>query len=64
MTLHLDLDGIQTQLRITGYYPSSQEDWTGEWCETAVSFRADAWLDYHRGGYEVFLCLEVDDILV
>lgn len=62
MTLHLDLDGIQTQLRITGYHPSSQEDRTGEWCKTDFSFRSDPWLDYHREGDEVFLCQEVEEL--
>lgn len=62
MTLKLDLDGIQVQLRITGYRPSSEGDWTGEWCKTDFSFRSAPWLDYHQEGDEVFLCREVEEL--
>lgn len=62
MTLKLDLDGIQVQLRITDYHPSSEGDWTGEWCRTDFSFRSDPWLDYHQEGDEVFLCREVEEL--
>lgn len=62
MTLKLDLDGIQVQLCIIGYRPSSEEDWTGEWCKTDFSFRSAPWLDYHQEGDEVFLCREVEEL--
>lgn len=62
MTLNLDLDGILVRLRIDGYHPSGEEDWTGEWCVADFSFRSAPWLDYSRERDEVFLCREVEEL--
>lgn len=62
MTLNLDLDGILVRLRIDGYHPSGEEDWTGEWCVADFSFRSVPWLDYSRERDEVFLCREVEEL--
>lgn len=62
MTLIMDLDGITVKLKIWNYRPSSEVDWTADWCKTDFSFTAEPWLNYHMEEDEVFLSCELEEL--
>lgn len=59
MWICLNLDGIELQLRITGYQKST-ERWDEEWCRADLSLRSDEWLNYQIKGQEILLACEVE----
>ena len=62
MWLRLDLEGLDFQFRITGYHPSTRENWDCEWCNVDLSMIAPHWLDYHIDNQEIMLCCEVESL--
>lgn len=62
MWLKIDLDGIDVQMRINGYKPSTHEDWDSQWCKVDFSFSSGDWLNYHKEQDEVLLSCEVEEL--
>ena len=58
----LDISGINFQLRIKGYEPSTRENWDYQWCKCDFSFCSGEWLNYHKENDEVLLSCEVEEL--
>lgn len=61
MKLHLDLDGIDFQLGIYKYQPSTMEKWGNEWTWVELSAVSKDWLNFHLKS-EILLSCEVETL--
>ena len=61
MWLKLDLDGINFDLRIRGYKPTTVETIDFEWCNFDLSLISGSWLNY-KANNKLLLSYEVQTI--
>ncbi len=60
MWFQIDADGIKIKLQISGYKPTSKENWDSEWCRCDLFLSSGDWLNYNKEDDEVLLCSEID----
>lgn len=62
MWLKLDLDGIVFQIQISGYRPSTIENWDSQWCRISLSLTSKNWLNYMIENDELLLTCEIETL--
>lgn len=62
MKLRMDLNGIITTIKITGYAPSKGWD-TDCWCRIDYSYTSEPWLNYAHEDDELFMPHEIEYIV-
>ena len=60
MSFKINISGIEVEMNIKGYVPSSENFWESKWCECDYSFRSGSWLNYSKENDEVFMSNEIE----
>lgn len=64
MWFERDINGIKIKLRINNYKYTNKKDWDSEWCQCDFLFYSGSWLNYHKENDEIFLCSEIDYLIM